>query len=216
MTWTEETRIGLEVALNEADVLGLRVSPVDDAAELLLHVCAQSEQTAPDPDPRRVLRLLGATRIRVLLREDPHGGYGPMIPLTGLDDVEAFYAALGGWYSMYGWEFLDRPARTAGWPAEPSLTVDLRPGPPPHTLFWFTEGWKAGEGTGYCIEGTVEFAGLEVTRADGTPVPVEEFTADARHYWDVLFGRRGAPPQAQVAPAAAPSWRQPVPFDDED
>jgi hypothetical protein len=205
--WNEQTRAGLETALNEAEVVGLRTALSDSACELLLHVCAQSEQVAKDPDPRRVLRLLRATRIRVLLREDRQGGYGPAIPLAGLDEVESFFTSLGGWEAMYGWEFLDRPSRTGDWPEKPSLTVDLRPGRSSHSLFWFTECWRPDDAR-YCIEGTVDFDDLEVLRADGAREPVEEFVAEGRRWWDVLFGRSGQPPQAQVTPAEAPSWRE--------
>jgi hypothetical protein len=204
--WNEQTRTGLETALNEAEVVGLRLASSDAACELLLHVCAQPEQ-ATDRDPRRVLRLLRATRIRVLLREDRHDGYGPAIPLAGLDDVESFFASLTGWEAMYGWEFLDRPSRTGDWPDAPSLTVDLRSAGSTHSLFWFTECWRADDDARYCIEGMVDFDDLEVLRADGAREPVEQFVAEGRRWWDVLFGRSGQPPQAQVTPAEAPSWR---------
>jgi hypothetical protein len=134
---------GLETALNEAEVLGLRIASSDVAVELLLHVCAQPEDGGRDPDPRRVLRLLNATRLRVVLREDRPDGYGPAIPLSDLDEVESFFASLGGWDAMYGWQYLDRPSRIADWPAEPSLAVELRSGSSPHSLFWFTECWRA-------------------------------------------------------------------------
>jgi len=207
VVWDEQFRNGLETALNEAEVVGLRIASSDSACELLLHVCAQSEQGAKDSDSRRVLRLLRATRIRVLLREDRQGGYGPAIPLAGLDEVESFFASLGGWDAMYGWEFLDCPSRTGDWPTEPSLTVDVRPGPSPHSLFWFTECWRPDDAR-YCIEGTVDFDDLEVTHADGAREPLEEFVAAGRRWWDVLFGRRGNPPQVQVTPAQTPSWRK--------
>jgi hypothetical protein len=155
-----------------------------------------------------VLRLLRATRIRVLLREDRQDGYGPAIPFAGLDDVESFFTSLGGWDAMYGWEFVDRPARTSDWPDKPSLTADLRPGPSSHSLFWFTECWIP-DGARYCIEGTIDFDDLEITRANGARQPVDEFVAEGRRWWDVLYGRSGNPPQAQVTPPEAPSWREP-------
>jgi hypothetical protein len=111
VVWDEQVRRGPEAALNEAEVVGLRIASSDSACELLLHVCAQPEQEAKDSDPRRVLRLLGATRIRLLLREDRQDGYGPAMAFADLDDVELFFASLGGWDAMYGREFLDRPSR---------------------------------------------------------------------------------------------------------
>lgn len=207
MTWDEQIRTGLESALNEAEVVGLRLASSDSACELLLHVCAQPESLASDPDPRRVLRLQGVTRIRVLLREDRENGYGPAIPLAGLDDVESFFMSIDGWDAMYGWEFLDRPSRLDDWPKEPSLTVDLRSGPALHSLFWFTECRVPGHETPYCIEGAVDFDDLEVAYAGGEAEPLEQFIAEGRRWWDVLFGRTGNPPQTQVTSAEAPSRR---------
>jgi hypothetical protein len=152
--------------------------------------------------------LLLATRIQVVLREDRQDGYGPAIPLADLDEVESFFASLSEWDAMYGWEFLDRPSRTDGWPREPSLTVDLRPGPSLHSLLWFTECWRRDDNVRCCIEGTVDFDDLEVTRADGTLESVEEFVAEGRRWWDVVFGRNGHPQQAQVTPTDAQSWRE--------
>lgn len=54
----------------------------------------------------------------------------------------------------------------------------------------------------------LDFDDLEVTRADGFQEPVEEFVAAGQRWWDVLFGRLGNPPQIQVTPAQAPSWRK--------
>jgi hypothetical protein len=208
VAWDEQTRTGLEIALNEAEVVGLRFADTDSACELLLHVCAQSDPVAAVPDPRRVLRLRRPSRIRVLLREHRlGGGYGPAIPLAGPDDVESFFASLDGWEAMYGWEFLDQPGRTDDWPPEPSLTVEVRPGhPAAYSLFWFTEGRRDDDGL-YCIEGVIDFDDLEVRYADGRDEPVEQFIADGRRWWDGLFGRGGRPPQVQVTPPEAPSWR---------
>jgi hypothetical protein len=202
---------GFELALNEAEVLGLRVALSDLACELLRHVCAQPESGDEDPDPRRVLRLLNATRLRVLLREDRPEGYGPAIGLADLDEVESFFAALGGWDAMYGWQFLDRPSRIADWPTAPSLTVVLRSGASPHTLFWFTECWKADGHGRYCIEGTIEFDGIGVTHADGAPEPVEQFITEGQRWWDVLYGRNGQQRRPQQRAANTPSWRTPAP-----
>lgn len=83
-------------------------------------------ETGPlDPDARRILRLTLPAQLRVLLRTDQAGpaGYGPVIPLAGLDAVEDFFASLSWSGSMYGWKFLDDPSLTHDWPVQPSLTV---------------------------------------------------------------------------------------------
>jgi hypothetical protein len=75
-----------------------------------------------------------------------------------------------------------------------------------HSLFWFTEGRRDDDGL-YCIEGVIDFDDLEVRYADGRDEPVEQFIGDGRRWWDGLFGRGGRPPQVQVTPPEAPSWR---------
>jgi hypothetical protein len=109
------------------------------------------------------------------------------------------------------WDYLDRPSSTADWPAQPSLTVDLQPGSAPHSLFWFIEGLCVDRDGRYCIEGTIEFEGLEVTWADGEAESIEQFFAEARRFWDVLYGLNGQPRRVQRRQADVPAWRRPVP-----
>jgi hypothetical protein len=94
--WDDETRAGLEAALNEADVLGIRLDPAGAWCDVLVHVLALPESGPLDSDPRRVLRLAMPGLVSILLRADRAGkaGYGPVIPLSGLDAVEDFFASL--------------------------------------------------------------------------------------------------------------------------
>jgi hypothetical protein len=210
MRWDEETRTAVEAALNEADVLGVRLEPSGAWCDLLLHVLALPQAGPLDPDARRILRLTLPARVRVLLRTEQTGPgrYGPAIPLAGLDAVEDFFASLSWSGSMYGWKFLDDPSLTRDWPARPSLTIDVRPGAGSHSLFWFNECGREEDGA-YCIEGTVAFEDLQVLRADATPQPLDQFTADADRYWKALHGRdeRLSVDAQRAARDGTPSWR---------
>jgi hypothetical protein len=152
--------------------------------------------------------------VRVLLRTDPTGsaGYGPVIPLAGLGAVEDFFASLSWSGSMYGWKFLDDPSLTHDWPAQPSLTVDVRPGAGSHSLYWFSEcGREEGDmNVAYCVEGTVTFEDLEVSRADATPQPLEEFVAEGHRHWEALHSRdaRLSVQAQRAAQDGTPSWRR--------
>jgi hypothetical protein len=64
--WDEKTRQAMEVALNEADVLGIRLEPSGAWCDLLLHVLALPETGPIHPDARRILRLTRPARVRVL------------------------------------------------------------------------------------------------------------------------------------------------------
>ncbi|GAA2844308.1 hypothetical protein [Crossiella cryophila] len=208
MRWDEQARTAVETALNESDVLGLRIGPSAAWCDLLLHVLALPETGPLDPDARRILRLNAPALVRVLLRESlPDGGFGPALPLADLAAVEEFFAGLTWSGQLYGWRFLDEPSLTADWPAEPSLTVHCGPEPGSRELYWFNECGRADGG--YCIEGTVTFEELTVLRADGTPVPLAEFTADGRRYWQALADRdpRLSDTAQQAAQTGTPAWR---------
>ncbi|SDY06040.1 hypothetical protein SAMN05421504_104379 [Amycolatopsis xylanica] len=176
----------LNVALNEATVLGLRPRP-DGGVALLLEVLALPET----PDARRELIMSGVSRVRVLLRREIIGeGYGPPIPLDGFAAIEAFFASITLPKSMYGWEFFDLPDVPDDWP--PNVSFDVRPsaGPGSHSLHWFNEaGLDSEQGgyTPYCIEGIVEFETLAVTYADGTPLSLEDFAAAGKRWWDDFY-----------------------------
>jgi hypothetical protein len=211
--WDKDSRTAVGVALNEADVLGIQLEPSGAWCDLLVHVLALPETGPLDPDARRVLRLVSPAQVRVLLQQDrfQRAGYGPVIPLTGLDQVEAFFASLAWSGSMYGWEFLDAPSLTRDWPAQPSLSIEIRPQAGSHSLYWFNECGRA-EGdarAAYCIEGTVTFEDLEVRRADAALQPLDEFISDGDRYWQGLHNRdQRLSVQAQrAAQDGTPSWR---------
>ncbi|GIH09269.1 hypothetical protein Rhe02_73360 [Rhizocola hellebori] len=217
MQWDNETRLAVETALNESEVLGVRLGPCGGWCDLLLHVLALPEAGPIDPDTRRILRLTSPTQVKILLRADrmAASGYGPVIPLGNLDAVEEFFASLSWTGSMYGWKFLDDSSLTHDWPAETSLTIDIRPpAAAPHTLYWFNECGRdeAETKVGYCIEGTVAFESLAVLRADATPQPLSEFVFQGQNYWRALQrGDERLGVQAQrAAQSGAPSWRHNV------
>jgi len=211
--WDDETRAGIEVALNEADVLGIRLDPAGAWCDVLVHVLALPETGPLDRDARRILRLTVPGQLSILLRTDRAGqtGYGPVIPLSGLDAVEDFFASLSLSGAMYGWKFLDDPSLTRDWPARPSLSVQVRPGTASHSLYWFNECGRpdADTSASYLVEGTVTFEDLEVMRADGTPQRLDEFIADGQRQWQAVFGHdeRLSSEAQRASQDGTPSWR---------
>ena len=211
--WDEGTREGIETALNEADVLGIQLDPAGAWCDVLVHVLALPESGPLDRDARRVLRLNVPGQVSILLRTDRAGlaGYGPVIPLSGLDAVEDFFASLSWSGAMYGWKFLDDPSLTRDWPARPSLTVQVRSGTASHSLYWFNEcGRTEGDAiASYLIEGTVTFEDLEVMRADAVPQRLAEFIADGQRQWQAVFGHdeRLSIEAQRAAQNGTPSWR---------
>lgn len=83
--------------------------------------------------------------------------------------------------------------------------------PGAHSFYWFNECDRDHDGQfqSLCIEGTVTFDDLLVLRADGSPIPIEEFIADSQRYWAALHaGDERLSVRAQrTAQAGTPKWR---------
>jgi hypothetical protein len=178
----------LDVALNEAEVAGLVVDAADEQARLLLYVLALPAKGPIAPDNRRALVLSGVSEVRVVLRPDSADGYGPVIVLGDVAELAEWFAGPAFRHEMYGWRFLDQPSLTGDWPAAPSLSLRLRDRPAWHELYWFAEfGREEPDGVvGYCLEGTVRFDDLAVADAAGAVIPLDEFTAAARRWWQAF------------------------------
>ncbi len=79
--WNQRLVDGLDLALNESQVCGLRFDAPARVAQLLLEVAALPEVGPIDPDPRRLLLLAGVSRIEVILRHEQGQEPGPVVPL---------------------------------------------------------------------------------------------------------------------------------------
>ncbi|GHJ45118.1 hypothetical protein Cs7R123_24600 [Catellatospora sp. TT07R-123] len=206
---------GLNTALNEADVVGLRVYWPGRTVRLLLHVLALPELGPADPDTRRALIFTGVSQLRVLLRTDRSNNrdYSKAITLADADDADRFLASVGWSNPMYGWSFVDDPQLTHGWPEELSFTLTSpngpADGPGTHTLYWFCECGRAEPGgdIGYCIEGDIRFERLEIERADGSPIPLTTFVAAGVRWWEAHEAADPrVSPEAQQSQPPSPAW----------
>ena len=211
MNWDERGRERLEIALTEADVLGVR--SLDDASvALLLDISALPAIGPIDQDPRRKLVFHGVSELRILLRSVTVDGNGPAIPLRDLDAVEDFFESLAIGGSMYGWRYFDDPELTQDWPTTPSLVVPMSATSPPHTFYWFNECSRVvnGDLRSYCIEGTVVFTDLTMQRADGTDQAVDDFADEGVRWWQAFndHDARVSVEAQQAWAAARSSWRR--------
>lgn len=215
MDWHDETREGLEMALNESDVVGIRLDPSERYVDVLLHVLSLPVSGPLPKDGRRVLRLTAPSELRFLLRTGPVGEQPsdhPAVPLPDLTAVERFFDSLAWGGSIYGWRFFDDSELTSDWPVKPSLTVQLRDTPALHSFYWFNEcGVEQGvETTSYCIEGTIAFDDLLVLDASGNEISTETFIADGVRHWEALYvhDARLSTGAQRAAQQGAPKWRE--------
>lgn len=182
----EGTRERLEVALTEAEVVGLHQSPDPaDAVDVLLHVLALHEIGPVELDARRILRLSGASDVRVVLRPWTPEELGAPVKLADLDSVETFFESLSVGDSLYGGRYFDEPSLTADWPDSPSFHLSIHSQPAPHQFYWFNEcsRHEQGELHRYVIEGTVDFGDLAVLNARGEPQELDQVIADGARWW---------------------------------
>ena len=203
---------GLDLALNESTVCGVRYDAEQGEARLLVEVEALPEVGPIDLDPRRAIVFSSVAAIDVTLRVD-RGDYGPVLPLGALDDLEQFFAGLSWGHAMYGWDFVDVTDLNEAWQVEPSLSVRVGSGDGTHSLRWFVECGSAalsGDPESYVLQGVVWFDDLRIERADGTSMPVDRFLADGARWWKTFRegdSRLSAHAQKDAG-AASLKWRQ--------
>jgi hypothetical protein len=184
--WDQGLIDRLDLALNESTVCGLLYDADRGEARLLIEVEALPEVGPIDRDPRRAVVMSSVESIEVTVRSDRVGGYGPVVPLGSLDDLEQFFAGLSWAHPMYGWELVDVTDPGPAWRVEPSLQVRPGRGVAAHSLRWFTEcgsAGRTGEPQGYVLQGTVRFADLRIERADPGSLPLGRFLADGARWW---------------------------------
>lgn len=183
MTFDREHVTDLNTALDEATVR--RIGWDEATARVQVRLCVRSvdERDRPDPDPVRVLTFTQVRELRILLRPECFGvHHGRTIPLAGEAALGTFLDSLALTGPMHGGRAVDDASPTDDWPATASLTVRFDPPPtagPMHCFYWFTECARQEPGglVGYLLEGLVRFTGLEVHRADGTPLSVPDVAA---------------------------------------
>lgn len=202
---------GINVALNESEVLGLRLAKDQAAIEVLLHVLALPPSGPIDQDARRILVLGHPSRVRVLLRTTRSSELGPPIPLPDLAALDDFFDSLTWLHPMYGWEFVDGGGQEiAAWPKEVSLDFELSGGRPDHSLFWFADCGRiaGGANEAFEVEGEVLFSELTVRRANEEQEPIDSFISDARRWWDALHdGDERLTVERQRDAGTGPRWR---------
>ncbi|GAA4117707.1 hypothetical protein GCM10022415_15890 [Knoellia locipacati] len=211
MEWSERSRERLEVALTEADVVGVR-QVGDDSLEFLMHVSALPEAGPIDPDARRLLMLRGVAEAQFLLRRVTVEGNGPAIPIGSLSALDEFFETLAFGGSLYGWRYFDDPELTADWPDEPSLIARFSEHDAPHSFYWFNECARLEEGEvrSYCIEGTATFEDLTVLRADGSEQSADDFADEGVRWWQAFqdFENRVSTESQKAWGASRLTWRE--------
>jgi hypothetical protein len=181
MSLTEEHRSGLNVALNEADLLGFEVDPERRIAAATFRVLTLPE-VGPSPDDRRVQFLFRRVgRVAASLRngrwDDPDA---PVLPFA-LPDLLSVVQSFGG-LSLYGWEFIDVHAKElAKWGDRLSLDWTSGDDGRSHSITVFQEPGNR------ILDLCVWFDELELRDPERRIISIDDFIAAGKRWWDAFF-----------------------------
>jgi hypothetical protein len=180
MSLTEEHRDGLNVALNEADLLGFDVDPERRIASATFRVLTLPE-VGPVPDDRRVQFLFRPVgRVAASLRDGRWDDPGASVVPFGLRELLSIVHSFGG-LPVYGWDFIDVDAKKlAKWSDRLSLNwtsgVDGRT----HSITVFQETGNR------ILDLCVWFDELEIRDSERRVIPIDGFIAAGKRWWDAV------------------------------
>jgi hypothetical protein len=187
MTWAaigSEERDGLNVALNEATWIGIRVDAETRRAAVLLDVLSLPvEGPAPVSAPV-VVAVDRVSRIAASLRNGWWNDTAAEVVAVELADLDATVRSFGG-CPIYGWECIDPPEESwAHWCERLSLDLTFAEQTSPHVLELFQEGGSAAPRH---FDLRVWFDRIGISTPDGRHLPLVDFIAAGVRWWDEMY-----------------------------
>jgi hypothetical protein len=196
---TDEQRHDFDVALNEADLVGVEVDPDARWVGLTLAVLALPQDDGPPPaDPRVQLILSPVGRIAASLRHGNWDDADARVKTFTVDRLEKVVARFKQ-QAIYGWQFLDVPAERDFdcWSDRLSLDWRSEPGGLSHTLDLFQEG----DGTHH-IDLRIWFDELRIFDHAGHEISLDQFAAAGVRWWEAMRAGDPRTADAGIAPLA--------------
>jgi hypothetical protein len=178
---TPEQIAGLDLALDEATLLGLEVFPERGLAAATFAVLTLPEQGPPPKDRRRQF-LFRVGRVAASLR---HGRWNdlsaPVEPFT-IDKLLSVVQSFGG-APIYGREFIDCESYFARWSNRLSLDLVCDSSAMEHSIQLFQEGAMVNKILDICLW----FRDLQIRDELGNKIALDEFIAGGKRWWDGLY-----------------------------
>lgn len=198
MDLSEDQRHDLNVALNEATLIGAEVDTERRAASLTFAVLTLPADDGPPPEDDRVqLVLRPVGRLAASLRngrlDDGRAPVEKFAPDRLLDVVMSFQGL-----AVYGWEFLDRPERDNFNEWSDRLSLDWRSEPEglSHTLDLFQAGYDRH------LDLRIWFDEIRVFTPEHEEITLDEFAAGGVRWWDGLYANDPRTAGHGIAPLA--------------
>lgn len=179
---SDEIKSGLDVAFNEATLLGVEVSESRQVAAITLALLTLPSNREPAPEDSQVSVILdGVSRVAVSLRDgnwhDRSAATQPVL-LDSLPDVVRTFQG----QPVYGGEFFDQEENFRQWSDRLSLDATLHPSAADHSLTLFQEG------VGRHLDIRLWFSNLRITDAEGQPLNLKQVIAGGQRWWKAMYG----------------------------
>jgi hypothetical protein len=181
MSLTEKQRGGLNIALNESDLIGFEVDPERQIGAATFRVLTLPV-SGPAPEDRRVQFLFNQVgRVAASLRNGRWDDPNAPIVLFVMDDLLSIVQSFGG-LSIYGWEFIDvHEKELKKWGDRLSLDWTSKNNKHSHSITVFQDTGDR------ILDLCVWFEDVEIRRADGSVIPIDEFIAGGKRWWDGFY-----------------------------
>jgi len=177
---TEEQKIGLGIALNEASLLGVSVDPESESAVVTFAPLSLPAE-GPAQEGYEVRFLLKAVgRVVASLRMGRWNDPAARVASINLGELQSTVQSFEG-LPIYGWEFFD----TADFGIESlggriSLDWSGETGDTSHSLMLFQEGPDRH------LDLFLWFDSFEIRGQNGDPIPIDAFIEGGKRWWDGL------------------------------
>lgn len=182
--WSKETIDGLDIALNEARLLGVEVDVPAREVGVTLQVLTLPE-VGPVPNDSRILLVLSPVeRIMASLR---HGLWNDETASVELFPIDSLFDVVHSFHGcpIYGWEFFDAGAKEFNsWAGRLSLDWQSGTNGLSHTLDLFQEG--DDEGQQRHLDLRIWFDGMTIYTPAKDIVSVSDFIAGGRRWWRAM------------------------------
>jgi hypothetical protein len=181
-SFDDDLRSSLNIGLNEATFLNLRINPDRALVDLLFSVLTLPEEGPEPEDPRIMVRLQGVGRIAASLRHGLWNDDSAEVESSSLDQLSDVVLSFKG-VPIYGWDFIDpSDGSWERWKNRLSLDEHLSSGGTEHCIDLFQAG-----GTARHLDLRVWFDDLTLCDMTRNVISIQEFGAGGRRWWDALY-----------------------------
>ncbi|MEM9083242.1 MAG: hypothetical protein AAGB34_06555 [Planctomycetota bacterium] len=178
---TDRIKSGLNVALNEATLIGVEVSEAHQVAVITLDLLTLPDSECPTTEDARVSVVLrSVSRVAVSLRNGNWNDRAATPQPVTLASISGTVRSFRG-QPIYGEEFFDQEEDFQKWSDRLSLDVFFRKESSANSITLFQEGAERH------IDLRLWFDDLSIVTPQGQPLEPKHIIARAERWWKALY-----------------------------